>query len=69
MLTVRKQVVAIYVDRANGQWIVRDGEGSLWGLPPTDAPWDDRQPYNPTEDAELEPVPGHYRYLLGLPCA
>jgi hypothetical protein len=67
MLTIRKQVVAIYVDRSSGGWIVRDSEGQLWNLPPTDHPWDDRQPFQLTEETELEPVPGHYRYLLGLP--
>jgi hypothetical protein len=67
MLTVRKQVVAIYVDRSSGGWIVRDSEGNLWILPSTDHPWDDRQPFEPTEETELELVPGHYQYMLGLP--
>ena len=66
MLTTRKQV-AIYVDRASGQWIIRDSDGNFWTLPPTEAPWDDRQPFYPGEEAELEPVPGHYRYMLRLP--
>jgi hypothetical protein len=67
MLTTRKPVVAIYVDRAGGRWIVRDSEGNYWELPPTDAPWEDRRPYHPDEDDELEVVPGHYGYLLRLP--
>jgi hypothetical protein len=67
MLTVRKPVVAIYVDRASGQWIVRDHEGSFWSLPVVENPWDKRQPFVPAEDTELEPVPGHYKYMLGLP--
>jgi hypothetical protein len=29
--------------------------------------WDRRRPFQPTEDTELEPVPGHYTYMLGLP--
>ena len=29
-------------------------------------PWDQRQPFYPTEETELEPVPGHYKYMLGL---
>jgi len=45
MPTVRKQVVAIYVDRLSGGWIVRDSEGDFWILPSTDHPWDDRQPF------------------------
>ena len=67
MVTVRKRVVAIYVDRSSGQWIVRDDEGNLWVLPPTNTPWDDRQPFSPAEETELEPVPGHYKSTLGVP--
>jgi len=67
MLTLPKHSISIYVDHESGQWIVRDGEGSFWSLPHTDRPWDDRQPYYPTEETELEPIPGHYRFLLGLP--
>ncbi|VTT97861.1 unnamed protein product [Gemmataceae bacterium] len=66
MHTVRTRV-AIYVDRESGQWVVRDPEGDFWTLPPTDTPWDDRRPFCPTEGTELEPVPGHYRYMLRLP--
>jgi hypothetical protein len=67
MLTVRKHVVAIYVDKASQQWVVRDDEGHLWVLPPTDNPWGDRQPFAPNEETELAPVPGHYKYMLRLP--
>lgn len=67
MLAIRRQAVAIYVDRASRQWVVRDPEGNLWALPTTDTPWDDRRPFSPAEETDLEPIPGHYRYLLGLP--
>jgi hypothetical protein len=67
MLTARKKVVAIFVDRSNGQWVVRDSDGQLWVLPESDNPWDDRLPFEATEQIELEPVPGHYRYALRLP--
>jgi hypothetical protein len=66
MLTAREQV-AIYVDRGSGRWVVCDADGSFWVLPPTDHPWDDHQPFHPDEDADLEAVPGHYRYMLRLP--
>ena len=42
-----RRVVAIYVDRATQQWIVRDSEGDLWTLPSSDNPWDERQPFSP----------------------
>jgi hypothetical protein len=66
MLTVRKHVT-IYVDRSNGHWVVRDTDGNFWTLPSSEMPWDDRQPFFPNEETELEPVPGHYRYMLRLP--
>ena len=64
--TVR-QKVSIYVDRSSRQWIVQDAEGSFWILPPIENAWNERQPYTPAPGIELEPVPGHYRYFLGLP--
>ena len=61
MLAARRQPVALYVDRAGGQWIVRDPEGNFWSLPSTDNPWDERQPFTTAEETELEAVPGHYK--------
>ena len=46
---------------------IRTAAPSECSLPPTDSPWDDRQPFTPAEEAELEPVPGHYKHFLGLP--
>jgi hypothetical protein len=68
MLAESRRVVALYVDRASHQWIVRDAEGNFWSLPFTDNPWDERQPFFPAEETDLEPVPGHYKNMLGLPC-
>ena len=59
--------VALYVDKTTQQWVVRDGEGNYWSLPPGENPWDGRQPFSVAEGTELEPVPGHYKYMLGLP--
>ena len=68
MFATEKRVVAIFVDKACPQhWIVRDPEGTFWIVPPVENPWDNRQPFAPTDETELEPVPGHYRYMLGLP--
>jgi hypothetical protein len=67
MLAPKKRVVALYVDKTTQRWIVRDFEGNFWSLPPTDNPWDEREPFSPAEETELEPVPGHYRHMLGLP--
>ena len=60
-------VSSIYVDRSRHQWVVRDGEGNLWIVPLMENPWDHRQPFYPTDETELEPVPGHYKSVLGLP--
>ena len=67
MAEVKKFVGFLYVDKAGAQWIVRDPEGKLWSLPMTDNPWDERQPFTPSDETELEPVPGHYKPMLGLP--
>ena len=67
MNAVRKQRLTIYVDRSSQQWVVLDPEGNFWILPSGDNPWDQRQPFSPTEATELEPVPGHYKYVLALP--
>jgi len=67
MTRVRKDIVAVFADRATRQWIVRDPEGNYWLVPPVSNPWDHRQPFQPSEEMELQPVPGHYKDLLGLP--
>jgi hypothetical protein len=67
MLTLRKQVAALFADRQSQQWIVRDPEGNFWVVPNVESPWDHRQPFQLTEEAALDPVPGHYKDLLGLP--
>lgn len=59
-------LLAIYADSATRQWVVRDSDRTLWSLPPTQRPWEDRQRFTPAEGTDLVPVPGHYRYLLGL---
>jgi hypothetical protein len=68
MKAIARTPLALYVDRSNPQWIVLDAEGNYWLVPGDDAsPWDQRQPFHPTEETELEPVPGHYKSMLGLP--
>jgi hypothetical protein len=67
MLTIDRHVAMLFVDRAAGQWIVRDPDGSFWIVPCVENPWDHREPFEFTDEVELEPVPGHYKSLLGLP--
>lgn len=67
MITLNKQTVSIYVDRSSQQWIVRDPDGHFWVVPVVDDAWDHRQPFYLTDEIELESVPGHYKYMLGLP--
>jgi len=66
-LVVPPMKVKLYVCRASQQWVVLDLEGNFWILPSVENPWDQRQPFYPTEENELEPVPGHYKHMLGLP--
>jgi hypothetical protein len=68
MFTLRKNVATLFVDRSSQQWIVLDHEGNYWVVPSDrENPWDQRQPFSPTEETELEQVPGHYKSMLGLP--
>jgi len=67
MVPLGKRSMSIYVDRSSRQWIVRDPDGNFWILPVVNHPWEHRQPLVLSEEVDLEPVPGHYRYLLELP--
>ena len=68
MLTLKKQMASLFVDKSNQRWVVRDPDGDFWILPPTENPWDHREPFDPTaEEIDLEPVPGHYKYMFDLP--
>jgi hypothetical protein len=67
MNTARKPVAALFVDRSSQQWVVRDPEGNFWIIPSGKNPWENRQPFYPTKESELEPAPGHHIYMLDLP--
>ncbi len=68
MISATSNRASIYVDRAcTEHWIVRDPEGQFWIVPPVENAWECRRPYQPTEETDLEAVPGHYLYGLGLP--
>ncbi len=66
MTGFEKTPVALYVDRSGGRWVVRDPDGRFWVVPPGDDPWNNRQPFEPTQISELEPLPAHYKYMLGI---
>lgn len=66
-LVMTPSKVTLFVSRASQQWVVLDPEGNFWILPSVENPWDQRQRFYPTEETELDPVPGHYKYMLGLP--
>jgi len=67
MMTLSRKAGAIYVDRSAQRWIVRDPEGKFWIVPVGDDPWDHREPVDLNDEVELEPVPRHYKDMLGLP--
>ena len=65
--TGRKPSSTLYVDRFTGQWIVRDPEGEFWTVPGSEnARVTQRERFFPAEQTELEPVPGHYKHMLGI---
>jgi len=59
MISEKKRLAALFVDRFSNQWVVRDPEGNFWIVPSVENGWDHREPFYPTEETELEPVPGH----------
>ena len=67
MIKVRRPTTALFVDRGSQRWIARDADGNFWIVPMTDNPWNDRQPFNPDDETELEPIPGHYKSMLRMP--
>jgi hypothetical protein len=68
MTTNRKPAMSLYVAKGYPEhWVVRDGEGRFWVVPPGEDAWDRRQPFQPTGETELEAIPGHYMHMLGLP--
>lgn len=62
-----RRMAALFVDRTTRQWVVRGPEGRYWVLPPEDNAWDKREPFHLADETDLEPVPWHYKNLLGLP--
>lgn len=68
MITTGKPGLGLYVDKMSpGNWIVRDRDGRFWIVPPGEDAWERRRPFQPTEEMELEAIPGHYMYMIGLP--
>jgi hypothetical protein len=68
MITTERVVAGLYVDKAcANHWIVQDRNGRFWMVQPGENCWERRQHFEPTDETRLEPVPGHYRYVLGLP--
>jgi hypothetical protein len=66
-MIANRRLVALFVERSSHQWVVRDPEGNFWLIPAVEDGWGHRQPFQLTDEAELEPVPGHYIYMLDLP--
>lgn len=58
---------AVFVERTTHRWVVLDPEGRFWILPPSDDPWPQRLAFEPTDETDLDRVPGHYKHVLGLP--
>jgi hypothetical protein len=66
MVALKERVAALYVDRATQKWVVRDREGNLWTLSPGENAWEDRLPFELIDENELEILPVHYIFMLGL---
>lgn len=58
---------AVFVERSTRRWVVLDPEGRFWVLPTADDPWLHRLAFEPSDETDLDRVPGHYKHVLGLP--
>jgi hypothetical protein len=67
MTASRTQGVQLFVDRSSQQWIVKDREGRFWVVALRENSWEHRQPFAPTNETDLEPIPAHYKYMFDLP--
>lgn len=67
MVIIRKRKLYLFVDRSSGRWVVQDPDGVFWIIPVLDQAWEHRVLFIPTDESQLEPVPEHYRYVIGLP--
>jgi hypothetical protein len=47
--------------------VVGDPDGGLWVVPSDVDAWENRRSFEWADDTDLEPIPGHYKYLLNLP--
>lgn len=64
---ITRERIKLFVDRNEFRWVVMDSDGRFWSIPSGDNPWDNRTLYQPSPSTQLEPVPGHYKTMLGLP--
>lgn len=67
MTHAKKVKTTLYVDRKSRRWVVRDADGKFWILPVVEHPWEHRRPFDLSPATELEPIPHHYKEMLGLP--
>ena len=63
----RREHLSLFADRTAQRWVVRDSNGRFWAMPVTATSWEERAPIEPSDEMTLEPVPGHYLVLVGLP--
>lgn len=67
MRILTRKTIALYVDRSSQDWVAQDQDGNFWLVPADDRGWDHRRPLQVADENQLEPVPGHYRQMLGIP--
>lgn len=66
MVDAKIQKLYLYVDKVSRRWVVQDADGVYWTIPDTENPWEHKQRLERTDETELEPIPNHYKYMLGL---
>lgn len=66
MSVITHKRIQLFVDKRSRRWIARDEKGNFWALADAN-PWEERQQVIMNEEIHLEPVPGHYKHMLGIP--
>lgn len=58
--------IQLFADKVQGRWIVCDEKGIYWVLAGENT-WEQRQQITLNDEIDLQPVPGHYKRMLGVP--
>ena len=57
MKAANKSLASLFVDRSSPEYsIVLDPNGEFWLAPPVPSPWENRRPFCPSDNMDLERI-------------